>query len=84
MMLDEEVQNYFDKATETLTGGAYYPIAVLAHQEKSGTNYAVLCYGEGSYKGSTAGIYLLTLYVDKTDKPEIVSIAAVDLKDYNQ
>ena len=84
MMLDEKVQTAFDQATEYLTGASYYPIATLAHQEKSGTNYAVLCYGEGSYQGSKEGIYLLTLYVDETNKPEIVSIAAVDLKDYNK
>jgi len=84
MELPNDIQNYFNKATSTLTGATYYPVAVLAHQEKSGTNYAILCFGEGSYQGSTAGIYLLTLYVDKTDKPEIVSIAAVDIKEYNK
>lgn len=83
MSLSKDIQEYFDKATETMTGATYYPIAVVTHQDKSGTNYGILCYGEGSYKGSEAGIFMVTLYVDETDKPEIVSIAAVDLKEFN-
>ena len=78
------IKKYFDKATETLTGAAYYPIAVLGHQDKKGTSYALLCYGEGSYSGSVSGIYMLTLYVNEKDKPEIVSIAGIDLKEYNK
>ena len=84
MNLPKDIKTHFDKVTETFTGGTYYPIAVLAHQEKNGTNYAVLCYGEGSFKESDAGIYMLTLYVDETEKPEIVSIAAIDLKEFNK
>lgn len=83
MMLPDNIQESFDKATETLTGLSFYSIASLAHQNKSGTNYAILCYGKGSYEESRTNIYLLTLYVDKTNKPEIVSIAAVDLTKYN-
>ena len=73
-----EIQNYFDKATETLTGAAYYPIAVVATQNKS---YAVLCYGEGSYTGSNTGIFMITL--DAKNNPKIVSISAIDLSEYN-
>lgn len=82
--IDSTVNNYFNKATKTLTGAAYYPIAVLAEQKKSGTDYALLCYGEGSYSGSMAGIYMLTLHIDKDDNPEIASISALDLADFNQ
>ena len=81
MSLSNDVQKYFDASVETLTGAAYYPIAVLAHQDNS---YAILCYGEGSYQGSVAGIYLITLNAEKTDKPEIASIANIDLKNYNK
>ena len=83
MKLSDEVQGYFDKAIKTLTGATYYPIAVLAHKENNGTNYAVLCYGEGSYVGSTAGIYMITLHVEN-DKVEISSIAGIDVKKYNK
>ena len=84
IMLEEKIQEAFDKATERLMGVSYYPIAVLAEQEKSGTNYAVMCYGRLSDQNATTGVFVLTLYIDKTDKPEVVSIAAVDLKDYNK
>lgn len=82
--IDSTVNNYFEKATETLTGASYYPISVLAEQKKSGTDYALLCYGEGSYSGSMAGIYMLTLHIDKDDNPEIASISAIDLTDFNE
>ena len=49
-----------------------------------GVNYAVLCYGQPSYQGALPGIYMLTLYVDKTNKAEIVSIAAINLADFNK
>lgn len=84
-MLEENVQEYFDKATETLTGATYYPIAQIAHQEVAGMNYAILCYGRGSYIGSTEWISVLTIYVDKDgNNPELLTIADVDLKDYNK
>lgn len=83
-MLDEKIQSYFDKSIEQITDVTYYPIAVLAEQENTGFNYAILCYGKLSDQNATNGVFVLTLYVDKTSKPEIVSISAVDLKYYNK
>ena len=79
--IDEKVQNYFDRAIEKINGVSYFPITILAHQENYKINYAVLCYGR--IQNQSEGIYVLTLHVDENDEPDIVSIAAVDLKDYN-
>ena len=84
IVLEEKVQNYFDKAIEKIVGVSYFPITVLAHQNKVGTNYAVLCYGRLSDHNATEGIFVLTLYVDETNKPEIVAISSVDLKEFHQ
>ena len=83
MMLEDEVRDAFDEATTKIVGVTYYPIKVLATQEKDGTNYGILCYGKMSDQNGTTGVYLLTLYVTGNTK-EIVSIASVDLKDYNK
>ena len=82
--LDSNVQKYFQEATEKLVGVDYSPIGVLAEQYNMGVNYAVLCYGQPSYQGALPGIYMLTLYVDKTNKAEIVSIASINLADFNK
>lgn len=82
--LNSNVQKYFQEATEKLVGVKYSPIGVLAEQYKVGINYAVLCYGQPSYQGALPGIYMLTLYADKTNKAEIVSIAAINLADFNK
>ena len=82
--LDTTTQKIFDKATETLAGSTYYPIAVLGKQIVAGTNYAVLAYGEMSVAGENTGVYLLTLNEDLKGKAEIVSIAYINLADYNK
>ena len=84
IMLEEEVQSAFDQATEKMVGTTYYPIAVLAKQEKEGTNYAVLCYGRLLDQNATEGIFVLTLNVNETGTSEVVGISAVDLKEYNK
>lgn len=83
-MLDEEVQEIFDKAMETITGMMYNPIAVVGKQSASGTNYAILCYGRASTNGTIDGVYLLTLYKDLKGTQEIVSHAYINLADFNK
>ena len=86
IMLAEKIQTAFDKATETLTGMVYKPIAVIGKQIVSGTNYAILCYGEPSVypNDSKTNIYVITLYVDLNDNSEIISSSYVALGDYNK
>ncbi len=82
--LPNNIKSYFEQATETMTGAVYYPFAVLAHQNKNGTSYAILCYEEGSYIGSTAGVYVLTLNIDKEKTPKIISISSINLAEFNK
>ena len=82
IMLEEKIQNQFDQATDKLVGADYYPISVLA-EDKDGNNFAILCYGRYSDANQTTGIFMLTLNTKET-KPEISSIAQIDLKEFNK
>jgi hypothetical protein len=83
-VIDEKVQAYYDEAIQKVIGVSYFPIKVLAHQEKDGDTYVILSYGRMADQNATEGVYVLTLFVDENDKPEIKSIAAVDLKEFNK
>lgn len=83
IMLDEKVQIIFDEAANKITDMEYMPIGVLAHQNSSGTNYAVLCYGNKN-NDDFSSIYLLTLYEDLHGTREIVSSAYIDLATFNK
>lgn len=80
---DEDVSSAWEDATKTLTGISYNPIAVVGKQLVSGTNYAILCYANGSYQGSTESLYLVTLYVDLNGTSKIISNAYIDLAELN-
>ncbi len=81
--LSENVQAIFDKANENMVGATYYPISQVAHQNKDGKNYAILCFGRLSDQNSTTGVFLLTIKEDENGADTIVSISHVDLKKYN-
>lgn len=83
IMLEENIQSYFDEVTENITGISYFPITILATQDKEGINYAILSYGRLSNSDVAEGIFILTIHVDEENKPKMISSAAVDLKDYN-
>ena len=83
-ILDDDIQTMFNKATSTLTGMSYEPIALLGTQVVAGTNYAILCYGSASYDNMPEAIYLLTLYKDLDGNQEITSQAYVDISVFNQ
>ncbi len=83
IMLEEDIQNIFDKAVENVQGITYYPIATVAKQVVAGTNYAVLCFGRPD-DSKPEGIYLLTIYKDLQGNQELTSQAYVSLADYNQ
>lgn len=82
--LEEKVQTAFDNATNKLVGATYKPIAVVGHQVVSGTNYAVLCYGSLATANENSGVYILTLYEDLNKTQEIVSVAYIDLSEFNK
>ena len=61
---DETVKNAFEKATETLLGVNYEPIAYLAKQIVSGSNYMVLCRTTVVSPDAVPEFALVTIYED--------------------
>lgn len=86
MILEEKTQKIFEEAADKITDKKFYPLTVLATQQVSGTNYAVIAYGTDKVENSnsTNGVYILTLYKDLKGTSEIVSISNIDLSDYNK
>ena len=84
MLDNEEIQKAWDKATETLTGMSYNPIAIVGKQLVAGTNYAIICYAKGSYEGAKEAIYLVTLYKDLNGNQEITYQTYIDLAEFNK
>ena len=80
--LSKKETDLFNTATEKLVGVDYTPISVLATEEKSGSNYAYLCYGKMLDKKGTTNIYLLTVYEDEHHTKEVVSICYIDLSKF--
>ena len=82
--LNKEEKEIFKKATEELTGVNYKPVALLATQVVSGKNYAILATGETVTKEPTYAISIFTIYKDLNDNVETISIANINLADFNE
>lgn len=79
-MISSGERDLFDKAFEGFTGAAYSPVALLAKQVVSGTNYAYLCY-ETKPAVSTGGYAVVTLYEPLEGEPQIGNIKQLDIAD---
>ena len=78
----EELQDLFDKGTETLTGISYIPVAYLGSQVVAGTNHAFLCRAVSAYPGSLdiePAYAMVYLYEDLSGNVSILSIGDVDI-----
>lgn len=75
-VLDKKIQTAFDKATSTLVGMSYTPIAALGQK---GDDYAILCYATPTVPEAKTYVYLLVVNED-----ELVTTSYIDLADYNQ
>lgn len=82
--LPEEVQAAFDKATESLTGAGFTPMAYLGSQIVAGTNYALLCCGEGSAAELGTYLQVIVIYEDLEGNAQITGITTVDMADYTE
>ena len=83
-LFEDGENNFFAKATETLTGMNYKPVALLGKQIVAGTNYAVLCFGAATVPDAIEGVYILTIYEDLQGNAEITGNAYVDLANFNK
>ena len=61
----------FEKATETLTGMEYEPVAVLGTQVVAGTNYCILCRGRATVPDAVPAVELVYIYEDLQGKAEV-------------
>ena len=82
--LPEEIQAAFDKATESLTGAGFTPMAYLGSQIVAGTNYALLCCGEGSAAELGTYLQVIVIYEDLEGNAQITGITTVDMADYTE
>ena len=81
--LNTDEDTMFDKATQDLVGVDYKPVAVLATQVVSGTNYAILSLGETVTEEPVNTISIITIYKDLDNNVKVLSVANIDLADFN-
>ena len=79
--ITDEQRTIFDKATETITGVTYTPVAYLGSQVVAGTNHAFLCKTEPSVKELNGKAYWTVVYIyEKPDgECEILESATPDI-----
>ena len=82
--LTDEERDMFSKATESLLGVDYKPVEILATQLVSGKNYAVLAVGATVTENPIYNIYVLTIYKDLSGNSKIISVAKLDLSEFNK
>jgi len=75
----DEARAAFDKAMTELVGVNYVPVALLATQVVSGTNYCLLCQSTVVYPGAQMNYCLVYLYEDLDGKVEITNIVSLDI-----
>ena len=84
-MIETEAYEVFEKATKGLTGANYSPLALIAKQVVSGTNYAILSLGTlTTGEQFPTHLYLLTIYKDLQNNVNLTSIAYVDITEFNK
>ena len=74
----------FNSATEELLGVNYKPLVVLATQVVSGKNYAVLSVAETVIENPVYSISVVTIYKDLDGNSKVLTVANVNLADYNK
>ena len=79
--ITENVKKVLDKATETLTGATYTPVAYIGSQVVAGTNHAILCKSTPSVAElkDPGSFILVTVYEDLQGKCEITETKEIDL-----
>lgn len=83
--LDEQVKDIYNTGIQKVSNIDYKPIALLGKQTVSGTNYAVLAYGQlHNTDTPEKGIFLLTLNKDLKGNIDIPSLSYIDLKEFNE
>ena len=71
LAVTDEAKTALEKATETLTGAEYKPVALLATQVVAGTNYRILCESKATVPNAETGYVIVTVYADLQGNAEI-------------
>ncbi len=67
-----------NKATQTLTGAEYSPIALLATQVVAGTNYRIFCEAKATVPNAEPYYVIITVYADLDGNAEITDTAEIN------
>ena len=70
----DSVKTVFDKATETLTGVGYEPVAYLGSQVVAGTNHLILCKATPTTADPKSTYALVTLFEGLNGEAEITDV----------
>ena len=81
-LVPAEATEAFATASEGYVGVSLNPIAVLATQVVSGTNYLVLCEGAPVTADPTPGLYLAEVYANLDGGAEFTNVSTLDLIGY--
>ena len=71
--LTDEAKAALTKASGTLTGAEYDPVALLAEQVVAGTNYMILCKATPTVQNAESYYIIVTVYADLQGGAEIVN-----------
>ena len=80
-----EIAEVFGKATETLCGVEYVPVAYLGSQVVAGTNHCILCRADVSVaelQDGSQSYVLMYIYEDLDGNAEIMNIAGLDISSF--
>ena len=80
--LPSDAFSAYEKASEGLVGVGYTPIALLATQLVSGTNYRFLCSGTTVTAEPVTSLYVMEVYEDLDGKAKITTVDMLDLNEY--
>ena len=78
--ITDEFMAVFEKATETLTGMKYKPVAYIASQVVAGTNHLVLCRATATVPGAATYYALVYIYESLQGDAEITRYETAEVK----
>ncbi len=69
-----EATDAFNKATETITGESYRPVALIGTQVVAGTNYYIFCETKASTQGQETGYAIVTVYAGVDGTRSVINV----------
>lgn len=78
-VITDEFKAIFNKATETLTGVEYTPVAYIASQTVAGRNHCVLCTAKATVPDSEPTYEIVFIYEDLNSNASITAIRKSDI-----